>query len=192
MGSLQRNNSRLLWVIVVNGLVIYLLLTSGQATSNRVFALALAAGIILELAGSDVGALLNVAAFLFLPLGFIWAWIWGAIHPADADGDLSMALVLVVPSLAIATVNLFFYLPGLRNCWRDRKRVGPVAAPSLYAEYFETLGLRKTASADEILNAYQELARRYHPDLNHGDKSAEECFERVQEAYNILTGPMAR
>jgi len=76
MGSLQRNNSRLLWVIVVNGLVIYLLLTSGQATSNRVFALALAAGIILELAGSAVGALLNVAAFLFLPLGFIWAWIW--------------------------------------------------------------------------------------------------------------------
>lgn len=54
-------------------------------------------------------------------------------------------------------------------------------------EYYETLGVGRTADADEIRKAYRRLARKYHPDLNPGDKSAEERFKKVQEAYDILS-----
>jgi DnaJ-domain-containing protein 1 len=102
-----------------------------------------------------------------------------------------MAMVLALPSLAIAILYLFLYVPDLRRRSRDRKGPRP-AMPALYAEYYETLGLPKTASAAEIRDAYQELAQRYGPDLNPGDKSAEERLQRVQEAYRILSDPMAR
>lgn len=54
-------------------------------------------------------------------------------------------------------------------------------------EYYETLGVGRSADADEIRKAYRRLARKYHPDLNPGDKSAEDRFKRVQEAYDILS-----
>jgi molecular chaperone DnaJ len=55
------------------------------------------------------------------------------------------------------------------------------------ANLYDTLGVKKGASADEIKKAYRKLARQYHPDTNPGDKSAEERFKEVQTAYDVLS-----
>jgi molecular chaperone DnaJ len=65
-----------------------------------------------------------------------------------------------------------------------------MAAPK--HEYYETLGVERKAAADDIRKAYRKLARKYHPDLNPGDKSAEERFKNVQEAYDVLSDPKKR
>src|SRR5579885_694430 len=59
-------------------------------------------------------------------------------------------------------------------------------------DYYETLGVGRQASLEEIRKAYRKLARKYHPDLNPGDKSSEERFKNVQEAYDILSDPKKR
>ncbi|HTS29138.1 MAG TPA: molecular chaperone DnaJ [Bryobacteraceae bacterium] len=59
-------------------------------------------------------------------------------------------------------------------------------------DYYETLGVSRKASAEEIRKAYKKLARKHHPDLNPGDKSAEERFKNVQEAYDILSDAKKR
>src|SRR5215813_15214800 len=59
-------------------------------------------------------------------------------------------------------------------------------------DYYDTLGVPRKASADDIRKAYRKLARKYHPDLNPGDKSAEERFKNVQEAYDILSDSKKR
>src|SRR5512140_2098010 len=56
-------------------------------------------------------------------------------------------------------------------------------------DYYATLSVPRSASADEIRKAYRRLARKCHPDLNPGDKAAEERFKKVQEAYDILSEP---
>jgi molecular chaperone DnaJ len=59
-------------------------------------------------------------------------------------------------------------------------------------DYYETLGVPRQAAADDIRKAYRKLARKHHPDLNPGDKSSEERFKNVQEAYDILSDPKKR
>lgn len=54
-------------------------------------------------------------------------------------------------------------------------------------DYYKTLGVERSAGAEEIRKAYRKLARKHHPDLNPGDKAAEDRFKKVQEAYDILS-----
>src|SRR3984957_17572859 len=59
-------------------------------------------------------------------------------------------------------------------------------------DYYETLSVPRGASDEDIRKAYRKLARKYHPDLNPGDKSAEDRFKNVQEAYDILSDSKKR
>ena len=59
-------------------------------------------------------------------------------------------------------------------------------------DYYEVLGVEKTASEDDIKKAYRKIAIKYHPDRNPGDKVAEEKFKEAAEAYNVLHDPQKR
>ncbi len=56
-------------------------------------------------------------------------------------------------------------------------------------DYYEILGVKRDASADDLKKAFRHLARKYHPDLNKGSKEAEEKFKEINEAYQVLSDP---
>ena len=61
-----------------------------------------------------------------------------------------------------------------------------------YKDYYETLGVSRNASTDDIRKAYRKLAMQYHPDRNPGDKQAEERFKEINEAYQVLNDSQKR
>ena len=65
-------------------------------------------------------------------------------------------------------------------------------APTQNKDYYGTLGIKKTATPDEIRKAFRKLARKYHPDVNPGDKKAEERFKEISEANDVLSDEKKR
>src|SRR5215510_9869114 len=61
-----------------------------------------------------------------------------------------------------------------------------------FKDYYATLGVAKTATEKEIKQSYRRLARKHHPDVNPGDKTAETKFKEINEAYEVLGDPEKR
>src|ERR671928_1797926 len=61
-----------------------------------------------------------------------------------------------------------------------------------YKDYYKILGVARGASADDIRKAFRKLARKHHPDVNPGDKKAEEKFKEISEANDVLSDPKKR
>lgn len=78
--------------------------------------------------------------------------------------------------------------PGIANCEIRDARYENMAKQ----DYYEALGVNKSASADEIKRAYRRMAIKYHPDKNPGDKEAEAKFKQCAEAYEVLSDPEKR
>jgi len=114
----------------------------------------------------------------------------------DPEGSESLWSRLTV-SLRIVCRGLRWPLRAKR---KRRKRIGvktgrytkrfmPTGAKQ---DYYELLGVPRKATAKDIRTAFRKLARKYHPDLNPGDKSSEEKFKQLQEAYDVLSDTKKR
>src|SRR5487761_2138914 len=64
--------------------------------------------------------------------------------------------------------------------------------PTQTKDYYGALGVKKTASTEDIRKAFRKLARKYHPDVNPGDKKAEEKFKEISEANDVLSDEKKR
>ena len=61
-----------------------------------------------------------------------------------------------------------------------------------FKDYYQTLGVSKTAGEKELKQPYRKLARKFHPDVNPGDKTSEAKFKEINEAYEVLGDPAKR
>jgi molecular chaperone DnaJ len=75
---------------------------------------------------------------------------------------------------------------------REMTQIELPMATGTKQDYYELLGVPRKATAKDIRTAFRKLARKYHPDLNPGDKSAEEKFKQLQEAYDVLSDTKKR
>ena len=66
------------------------------------------------------------------------------------------------------------------------RRLGTMPVKMEFQDNYKTLGVVRTASNKEIKSAYRKLARKYHPDVNPGNKDAEKRFKEINEAYQVL------
>src|SRR5512143_1689593 len=65
-------------------------------------------------------------------------------------------------------------------------------ATDVKRDYYDVLGVKKGASESEIKKAFRKLARKYHPDVNPGDKTSEQKFKELNEAYEVISDPKKR
>ena len=112
---LARSNLRLGWIACTTAGFVCLLAAGGRTSAGMWMAGLLTAGLVLEIIGSRAGALFNVGAWLLVPMN----WMWERAHDANFSahpGEYSLTLAaFVLPALAIAAVNLFFYVSALRT-----------------------------------------------------------------------------
>ena len=80
----------------------------------------------------------------------------------------------------------------MRGYLKEKAQIEGIDSMAEKRDYYEVLGLGKNATDAEIKSAYRKLAKKYHPDLNPGDKTAEEKFKEVNEAHDVLSDPEKR
>src|SRR5512145_2361815 len=76
---------------------------------------------------------------------------------------------------------------GRRGCESRSEGRSDATMAVNFRDYYEALGVSRTASEEDVKKAYRKLARKYHPDVNPGDKGAEEKFKEITEAYEVLS-----
>src|SRR5262249_62292480 len=81
---------------------------------------------------------------------------------------------------------------GWRRSWKKSHGCSASTNAMDFKDYYSTLGVAKTATDKEIKQAFRKLARKHHPDVNPGDKSAESKFKEINEAYEVLGDPEKR